>query len=54
MADLPSTGLLSADDEAAALERLHDLGCTDGLPVVIPTPYPAVSLVQLRKGSAGG
>lgn len=30
--------LLTADDEAAALERLHELGCTDGLPVVIPTP----------------
>ena len=30
--------LLSADGEAAALERLHELGCTDGLPVVIPTP----------------
>jgi len=30
--------LLDADDEASALERLHELGCTDGLPVVIPTP----------------
>ncbi len=29
---------LTADDEAAALESLHELGCTDGLPVVIPTP----------------
>ena len=29
--------LLSATDEAAALEQLHELGCTDGLPVVIPT-----------------
>ena len=29
--------MLEAADEAAALERLHDLGCTDGLPVVIPT-----------------
>jgi len=27
------TDLLEADDEAAALERLHELGCTDGLPV---------------------
>ncbi len=32
------SGLLTADDEAAALEQLHELGCTDGLPVVIPTP----------------
>ena len=29
--------LLTADDEAAALEQLHQLGCTDGLPVVVPT-----------------
>ena len=29
--------LLLADDEQAALELLHELGCTDGLPVVIPT-----------------
>ncbi|MFV0308121.1 MAG: hypothetical protein ACK5OX_10315 [Desertimonas sp.] len=28
---------LHAADEAAALEQLHQLGCTDGLPVVIPT-----------------
>ena len=31
------TDLLSAGDEAAALEDLHNRGCTDGLPVVIPT-----------------
>jgi len=29
--------LLAADSEAAALEQLHELGCTDGLPVVVPT-----------------
>jgi hypothetical protein len=29
---------LRAEDEAAALEDLHRMGCTDGLPVVIPTP----------------
>lgn len=29
--------LLVAADEAAALEQLHEQGCTDGLPVVIPT-----------------
>ncbi|MEO5901423.1 MAG: hypothetical protein ABIR68_15035, partial [Ilumatobacteraceae bacterium] len=28
---------LTAVDEADALEQLHRLGCTDGLPVVIPT-----------------
>ncbi|MYE85821.1 MAG: hypothetical protein F4X31_06215 [Gammaproteobacteria bacterium] len=31
------TGMLSAANEAAALERLHELKCTDGLPVVVPT-----------------
>ena len=30
--------LLTAADEETALERLHELGCTDGLPVVVPTP----------------
>lgn len=29
--------LLEAADEEAALELLHDMGCTDGLPVVVPT-----------------
>lgn len=29
---------LSAADEAAAVEQLHELGCTDGLPVIVPTP----------------
>jgi hypothetical protein len=33
-----SAPLLTAGDEAAALELLHELGCTDGLPVVVPTP----------------
>ncbi|MEM9201916.1 MAG: hypothetical protein AAGC53_09655 [Actinomycetota bacterium] len=37
--------LLTADDEAAALERLHELGCTDGLPVVIPTPQRVERMV---------
>lgn len=31
------TRLLRAPDEEAALEELHALGCTDGLPVVVPT-----------------
>lgn len=30
--------LLTAACEAEALEQLHELGCTDGLPVIIPTP----------------
>ncbi len=32
------TERLTAVDEAVALEELHARGCTDGLPVVIPTP----------------
>ena len=32
-----STDTLSAIDEAAAIEQLHELGCTDGLPVIVPT-----------------
>lgn len=32
------TARLDAPDEEAALEHLHELGCTDGLPVVVPTP----------------
>jgi hypothetical protein len=30
--------LLESGSEADALEELHRLGCTDGLPVVVPTP----------------
>ncbi|MEL7208367.1 MAG: hypothetical protein AAGK32_09085, partial [Actinomycetota bacterium] len=32
------TSLLTAVDELAAVEDLHRLGCTDGLPVIVPTP----------------
>ena len=37
--------LLTASDEEAALEMLHDLDCTDGLPVVVPTPARVERLV---------
>ena len=37
--------LLEAADESAALELLHELQCTDGLPVVIPTPERVERLV---------
>lgn len=40
---------LSAADEAAALEDLHQRGCTDGLPVIIPTPA-RVSRMVLASG----
>lgn len=39
------TELLTADDEAAALEELHARGCTDGLPVIIPTPQRVERMV---------
>ncbi len=29
--------VLQATDEAAALDALHEFGCTDGLPVIVPT-----------------
>ena len=44
--------LLSAVDEAAALEKLHALGCTDGLPVVVPT-RERVDRMVLASGQAG-
>jgi hypothetical protein len=37
--------VLQAADEAEALEQLHQLGCTDGLPVVIPTPQRVERMV---------
>ena len=37
--------LLQAASEEAALEHLHSLDCTDGLPVVIPTPERVDRLV---------
>ncbi len=41
----PDAGRLEARDEAEALEALHALGCTDGLPVVVPTPERVDRLV---------
>lgn len=37
--------MLQAVDEAAALEMLHDSGCTDGLPVVIPNSARVARMV---------
>lgn len=37
--------MLEAVDEAAALELLHQSGCTDGLPVVIPTVERVAAMV---------
>ncbi len=46
------TDTLESVDEAAALERLHELGCTDGLPVVVPT-QDRVDRLVLASGLAG-
>lgn len=43
------TDLFSAEDEAAALEDLHNRNMTDGLPVIIPTPA-RVSKMVLASG----
>lgn len=37
--------LLAAPDESAAQETLHALGCTDGLPVIVPTPARVARMV---------
>ena len=37
--------MLSAIDEAAAVEHLHEIGATDGLPVIVPTPDRVERLV---------
>jgi len=39
------TPVLEAFNEEAALEQLHEMGCTDGLPVVIPTPDRVARMV---------
>ena len=51
---------LNAADEAAAVEQLHELGCTDGLPVVVPTEDRVARMVlasgmdaDLRLGEMG-
>ena len=39
------TQWLEAQSEEAAIEMLHEMGCTDGLPVVIPTEERVARLV---------
>lgn len=39
------SSLLTADDADGALEALHGMGCTDGLPVVIPIPDKVARMV---------
>jgi hypothetical protein len=60
LAALKMTDLLQAVDESTALEMLHEAGCTDGLPVIVPTPDRVSSLVlatgldaDLQLGSMG-
>lgn len=42
---MSTTAVLTAGDEAEALELLHSTGCTDGLPVIIPTADRVARLV---------
>lgn len=37
--------MLTAETEAAAVELLHEMGCTDGLPVIVPTPDRVARMV---------
>lgn len=39
-------GLLESADEFSAIERLHELGATDGLPVIVPTPGRVTAMVE--------
>ena len=45
--------MLTANDEASALELLHESGCTDGLPVIIPTAE-RVDRMDENEGAALG
>ena len=38
--------LLEAADEMAAVERLHEMGATDGLPVIVPTRERVAAMVD--------
>ena len=42
---LLDTPRLSASTEEEAVEQLHAMGCTDGLPVIVPTPDRVVRMV---------
>lgn len=44
--------ILEAVDESSAVEELHRLGCTDGLPVIVPTAERVESMV-LASGEDG-
>ena len=48
-----TTATLNAADEVAAIETLHALGCTDGLPVIVPIPERVERMV-LATGLDGG
>ena len=46
------TDLFSATDELAAVEAMHASGCTDGLPVIVPTAERVERMI-LASGQAG-
>jgi hypothetical protein len=43
---------LHAADQDAAQERLHALGCTDGLPVIVPTEARVAAMIAAFPGTA--
>jgi hypothetical protein len=48
------TSRLQADDEEAAEEQLHNLGCTDGLPVTVPTEARVRAFLAAHPGLPPG
>jgi len=51
---IAGASLLQAATEETAQERLHEMGCTDGLPVVIPTPERVERMVLATGLDADG
>ena len=47
MSDLGETTTVRWDSTLEAIERCHELGWTDGLPVVPPTEYRVGQFVEL-------
>ena len=35
-----------AKDELEAIEHLHQIGATDGLPIIVPTPERVASFIE--------
>ncbi len=44
--EIKQTQVFEADSEPSAIEHLHASGCTDGLPVIVPTPDRVSEMVN--------